>query len=812
MRTTNIHEAPAFRLALLLILGIIAGTIVPRTSPWGWIAVSLLGLGSLLLASVGVFAARGSLLSPVLAVAVCLLAGMSKGIVDRQRGAGASDSTVTGRFLVVGRICDPPTTIERQTRFTLSVEGIRRGDGWQTMAENSTVTIVRSHADSVQLRLEYGMRIVLAGELARPPDARNPGEFSPRRYYEANGISLALFVRGCRNVVVLDSSGGSWLMRQIVIPARRRVLADIDRAVGGEPGELLKGLLIGDRSGIPITTRQAFVNAGVAHVLAVSGSNVAVVATVLVLLLGFFPLPEWLRCSAVAAGVVLYMMLTGNQPPVVRATIMALVVLLGKILQRKPNAYNALGISALIILALDSRQLYDVGFQLSFGAVLSIVYLYPRMNALISRLDSHSGVRRGLLWLLRLCSVSLAATLGTLPLTALVFGRVSIIGILANIVVIPATSLSVVIGFVSSFFMLLSEWVGSVYATVNSGVLRCTLAITEFSGGLPFAYVDTLRFRPIDAVPFYALLFLFVYIGRPVIARRLLVLVLIGLNLAILWPGAKYPVKTRGILRVSVLDVGEGDAMLVEFPRGETMLVDAGPRTGASDAGERVVVPFLRRFGISRIDLLVLTHPHSDHLGGIPSVLNSLEVRRVVDSGQAEGSSLYAEYLHAVQSSGARHLKVGKGDILEVSSEARVFVLSPDSSLLVRDSSGQNGNLNNTSIALRVVYGQTSILLAGDAERAAEEAMVQAYGGFLESSMLKAGHHGSSTSSGGQFVTTVRPSVVAISVGKHNKFRHPSSSVIRRLESMGVQLMRTDDDGAIMLESDGVGFAAVHWR
>ena len=208
-------------------------------------------------------------------------------------------------------------------------------------------------------------------------------------------------------------------MRSIVAPVRRYLLASIDREVGGEEGEFLKGLLIGIRSGMSPALRQAFMNAGVTHVLAVSGSNVAVVVAFFFLLFELVRLPKWLRLLATTAALLFYMVLTGSQPPVVRATIMALVFMLGGILQKKSNAYNALGLSALIIIAIDARQIFDVGFQLSYGAVLSIVYLYPIANDWISRVGASSIIRRMIVWLLRLCAVSVVATLGTLPLTAI---------------------------------------------------------------------------------------------------------------------------------------------------------------------------------------------------------------------------------------------------------------------------------------------------------------------------------------------------------------------------------------------------------
>ncbi len=812
MNPLRARRVPALRLALVLVCGILCGTVV--TVPPGLLlplAFFLLAV-LVLLGALAVRSASGSPFRSVLTVFVCLLSGILKINADRSGACPVPPSLFGSRTVVAGRILDPPTSVGKRTRFTLAVDRAASSAGDARVRELAAVVVVRSVRDTLPPVLEYGAYVVLRGELTRPPEERNPGEFSARQYYEANGITLALFVRGYSAVTVIDTTGGSWIMRRVVVPARRFVLKEIDRTVGGEEGEFLKGLVIGERSGIPVSTRQAFVNAGVAHVLAVSGSNVAVVGAVLLFLFGMLRLPRSLGSVAVAAGLLFYMMLTGNQPPVVRATVMAWVFLLGRVLQRKNNAYNALGCSVLLILGWDARQLFDIGFQLSYGAVFSILFFYPLMNRWIFMLVGKSRVMRGLAWLLRVSAVSVAATLGTLPLTAVAFGRVSVIGILANIVVIPATSVSVVLGCASSVAAIFYPWLASVYAAANSVVLHWTLRVTEIAGGLPCAYIDTVTFRSIDSLPYYAVLAFCVALSNPPLARRLLVGMLLAFDIALFWPERIAVSRTPGLLRVTVIDVGEGDAILVEFPRGETMLIDSGPISATGNAAEQIVLPFLRRKGIAAIDLLLVSHPHADHLGGVPYVLRNVRVSRVADSGQWEPTGLFSAYLNEAKNQEAIRAVLQRGDRVELGHGARLYVLAPEPTFLVRDSTAQHVNLNNSSVVVRLMYGSVSFLFTGDAEREVERALVARYGDFLRSDLLKIAHHGSSTGTGDALLSAVHPVIGVISVGRNNTFRHPSASVLRRCDADGIVVVRTDDDGALMYETDGRELRAVSWR
>jgi competence protein ComEC len=254
---------------------------------------------------------------------------------------------------------------------------------------------------------------------------------------------------------------------------------------------------------------------------------------------------------------------------------------------------------------------------------------------------------------------------------------------------------------------------------------------------------------------------------------------------------------------VNFIDVGQGDAMLAEFPGRYFVLLDAGPRTAEDDAGKRVVVPYLKRCGVDHLDLVIISHPHADHAGGIPSVLHEFPVARVV----AQHPSLASAALREFGGDGSVLIdSVRAGENLLGTSMARLYVVYPIDGQSATSASG------NESLVLKLQYGVCSFLLTGDAERDEERCMVDTYGSFLNATVLKAGHHGSNTSSSEPFLECVRPNDVVISVGKYNRFHHPSPAMIGRARSRNATVLRTDESGAIIVDTDGNSLQQVEWR
>ncbi|MCK5572391.1 MAG: DNA internalization-related competence protein ComEC/Rec2, partial [Bacteroidetes bacterium] len=507
--------------------------------------------------------------------------------------------------------------------------------------------------------------------------------------------------------------------------------------------------------------------------------------------------------AVVAAGLIFYMLLTGSQPPVVRATIMALVFLFARMFEHRVNTLNSLGLAGVIILFIDPRQLFDVGFQLSFGAVFSIILLYPKANRFISSLPLQGPIGRGLAWVLRLSALSLVASLGTLPLTASYFEKVSVIGLLANIVVVPAAGASVVLGVIAVVAETVSKPVAEAYAAVNWLILHWTLVLTMEAGSSPVAFLRTSGWGFVDTIPYLAGVALLFTLDSPGVRRKMVILFLATANLH-LYVTEGVSRENDDTLIVTVLDIGQGDAIVIRLPGRRTMVIDTGPRIRDYDAGERIVVPYLRRLGISRIDLLVLTHTHIDHVGGAGALCRHFEVGSIICGGPLPRDTALSAVglVRAPQA----------GTMLSPSPGTRVYVLSPGCLGSPGHPRGAMRGLNNRSLVLKLQFGSTSFLFTGDIERPVEESVVEIYGEFLRASVLKVAHHGASTSTTALFLDSVQPDHAVISVGMGNSFKHPSQVVVDRIQGRGSAVARTDRDGAVIFETDGEEVNRVAWR
>jgi competence protein ComEC len=788
-------RSPAFTAFVLLAGGIGLGSSLPATAPLMAAtggALLLLWLSLL----IGRPSRRGRLCSLLRAGSAWMMTGAVLALVS---GSRAPQNIPCGGLTatVAGVVADPPSRTASGLRFLLHPEWISAGEESLSVRGLIVVTLLLRSGDPPLPVPDYGDRLCMRGLLSEPPGLRNPGEFDLRQYYAASGIRALLLVRGADACCRLPGSEREWLYATLVLPVRRAVLDYIDRAIGGQEGEFLKGLVLGIRSGMSAEMREAFVNAGVAHILAVSGSNVAVIAGFLYGLFLLLRIPGRLRDFCVAAGILYYMVLTGSQPPVVRATIMALIVLAGRRLERPVSAVNSLGVAGLLILLLHPAQLFDVGFQLSFSAVLAIVVLYDRSATLLRGLSSQRRAGRALRAILALAAVSLVATIGTLPLTALHFERVSVIGLLANIVVVPTSGLSVVLGLAGVVSDLLSSWVGEAYAALNVILLHWTLAFTMLAGSSPMAVIHTSGWSVLSSLGIVLALLCLLYLGTPH-AGRMLIAALGVWNVALFVPsGALGPVPP-GVLRVLFVDVGQGDCALIQFPGGALMAIDVGDRTPRLDQGERTIVPLLRRLGAETMEGIFLTHPHRDHIGGFPAVATSLGVRRTYCSAVGRWPRRWELD------------PLGAGEFLSPASHVRLYVLWPGRPGQTEPMPSLNGN--NGSLVLRLQYGEISFLFTGDIEQPVEAYISSAYGDFLRCTVLKVPHHGAATGCSQKFLSAVAPEQAIISVGTGNRFSHPAPEALERLRDAGARVWRTDCDGAVVFETDGRTIRCLRWK
>jgi competence protein ComEC len=798
-RGTGVQSRPAVAVVLVFAAGILTGHHVPYISP----GVLLLFAGSIFIVGLCTFRYR---LFPFAAVTLLFVCGFAKQQSDMRAPASgilAGLSDPPQNVLIWGTICDRPQLLDERVRFTIRTDSLTDGRIVYRIGRDILVNAVAdARYDKSFIPLEYGDYLVVHGRVSIPPTRRNPYEPDVMRMLSLNNISALMYVRGYYNIERLDTRGNIFI-RSIIVPVRIYIADRIDTWIEGESAHFLRGLLLGDRSRIDRTVRDAFVSAGVIHILAVSGLHVGIITVIFYSVLGFFRLNRLSKILCTILGLLVFMFVTGAMPSVVRATIMASVVLIGVLVQRRSDIYNSIAIAALILLLFDTRELFKPSFQLSFAAVIAIISIYPVLRDIAHRifpsLKDHGILYAGV----QLFLVSTAAQIGTLPFTAVYFERISIVAFAANLIVIPAVGLIISFGFAMLVIGLVHETIGQYYAETSNLLLDGILRFVEFVGHLPYASIELFGFTILHGILYYCVIIVLINLNRPFYFKTGIFALLIFSNVYIYTNILQTDFNARPLLRLTLIDVGQGDAILVEFPHGEVMLYDAGPKTVSSDAGERTVVPFLKRNGIRAIDAAVISHAHADHFGGFAAVLREIEVRSMYESGQPSSNAWYREVLDQLEAKGIPRVRVQAGDIIEGVKNVRLYVLHPSPDFVQSPGDNNHWNLNNASVVILIQYGMVRIILTGDAEMEAERYMVYIYHDFLDSEILKVGHHGSSTSSTERFIDLISPEKALISVGRLNRFRHPSNTVIDRLNDKKVSIYRTDYHGASVVETCG---------
>lgn len=680
-------------------------------------------------------------------------------------------------------------------RYTLAVEGIflRDENRWQPVS--GKVIASGTQIDSLQI----GEQVVLTGELVLPDGERNPGDFNYREFLAAQGITALLRCRNAETISRQPADGFNW--RKPLQIVREGVARHIHQFSSGDNAALLLGLLLGERAELSDDVRDAFVRTGLVHILAVSGSHVGFVLLIVLALGEVLRLPRVPKSLFAGFALIFFTALTGFNPPVTRATIMALIFLCGKLIERDGNVYNTLAIAALIILFDEPRQLFQLGFQLSFAAVLGMIYLYEPMIGVLNRffaglarrwpiLDKMPDVlKRAGSAVLALLVISIAAQLATAPIIAHAFGRVPALAIWGNLPVIPLAFWVVASTTVACAIMPLWKFGGEAFGAAADFGAGLMLDFTKWLADTPGAYTDGIKFS-LATIVLFTLAIIIIVEWRSSIRRFALPAFLVVANFVVWQSAIAEPVK----MRVTFFDIGQGDAALVEFSGGKRMLIDAGPAQPGFDSGSRTIVPFLMRRGIRHLDAIIVTHPHNDHDGGVPSVLRSVRVDTLY--GGIDADTTKRSYLEQVADS----LRVPR---VALCAGRRLQQFAPVELLVLHPPLNQTTpSTNDASVVVRIICGNVSFLFSGDAELWSETQLTR-FGDILDSEILKVGHHGSRTSSSPEFVGHITPNWAVVSVGKRNRFKHPNPEVMERLRSMGAQVIRLDENGAAIFCTNG---------
>ncbi len=703
------------------------------------------------------------------------------------------------RAAIYGKITNAEIPLEDKLRFEIECDSVKTRDLILRNKFNALVNVYfkkRNNAEAKKFNI--GDYVEINGRLFKPRGKRNPCEFDYAKYLKEKGIVALVSVNEIGKVKILRKGGTSF--ESIIYNLRLKINDAINRLYGRQKRALIKALILGERRDIEKSTVNNFINSGTVHVLAVSGLHVGFIALILLVLLGRFGI--FLRSALTALGLVSFILISGAHPSVIRAGVMALVLLIAFLSGRDYSPLNALFFAALIILIINPRELFDPGFQLSFSAVLSILIFYPVFNGFIRRWIHGKYAKKFAQFL----AVSVAAQIGSLPFTLIYFHKLSLVSVLANIFAIPLIGIIVSLAFASLIFSAVSLQFASLYAITNALAIDALFKIAEISSKVNYAYFDVAKFGTANAIVYFIAVAIFFYtLVRFRFRARVVVFLLLVLNFAIYSKLLEREILPRNALSVIAIDVGQGDALLVKFPDNEAILIDAGNATKRFDNGANVILPLLDYLNIDTLRALFISHVDADHYRGSFAIVKSGRVKTIykprLDKNMKKDLA-FEDFLNKRK----RKINYYQRKAINIGG-CRVYILNDTTAAAY-----QHFDNNNRSGLLKIVYGKNSILFTGDLEKEGERFYINSYGEFLRSDLLKAGHHGSKTSSSEEFIATVKPKFAIISAGKFNKFGHPNFEVLERLNKFKVKIKRTDKSGAVIFTANGENIDIINWK
>jgi competence protein ComEC len=829
-------QRPLTHLAMALIAGIVTGYCIPcSTLPL------LAGLGFIFLHLL--FAVRKGvkpLILPLSAVAIFILGMLSvhRSLYEIPKADHIVYQINAEKLTVEGIIDETPEESTEGTTIIVAVRDIVRENHLLPAKGRVMLSLIPINGTGdtdlrIDYPLKYGDLIRFKSRLRKPRNFNNPGGFDYEKHLRGRGILVRGTINTASDIVLIRKGQGNRFKMEIE-KARDKLRRIITENSSPPEREIIQALLLGETKQIPPLLRENFNRTGTSHILAISGFNVAMVASFIIfltllvmksssyLLLRFNALR--VAASVTLMPIVIYTFIAGFGVSVTRATIMILIFLAGILMHKERDLFNTLALAAIIILLISPLALFDISFQLSFIAVASLIFVSPLLTQL-TRGETAEGIakpaclaRRIVNYLLIFILVTISATLGSTPLIVYYFNGFPLVTLPANFLIVPLLGMvTFTMGMAVMISLPLSSALAAFLVKMTSIPAKLSIEAVNFFASLPGSYVNISTPSLPEIISFYLLLIILVIIIRDKVenksaasgkaARRPLFLKLALLALIIFFIGdALYLAigqNFRRHLEVTAIDVGQGSATLIRLPAGENILIDGGgSASGSFNVGKYVVAPYLWRQRITELEAVVLTHPHPDHLQGLLYILEKFTVHEVWTTGYTAEDELYKNFLRLLKEKACIHRIMGvETEPFRINGVA-IDILNPAQALNTVDHTINFHDTNDSSLAVRLTFGKISFLFPGDISGAIEKRII-AEGRTVKSDVIFVAHHGGFTSSTLPFLQAVKPQVAVVSCGKDNVFNLPHPDVLKRFEALPARILRTDSNGAVSITTDG---------
>lgn len=696
-----------------------------------------------------------------------------------ERALGDISCYVGQQQTVIGVINSSPVLKHDKVTYNIKTLYICEGQKYKKVSGNVSLSVLRDAKNNQAY--SFGDVVRFSGKLKDPQGKRNPGGFDYKSYLLSKGISATVFSREIKKIGVYSTNP----IIKMASSLNCKISTFYNEILPENLSSLLSGVVLGVKGNISREILSYFSDAGVMHLFAISGLHVGIIFSAVYKLFDAFNVSHITSFIIGSFTSIFYCFLVGLTPSVLRATIMIIILFLAPIAERTYDALNSICLAAFIILLINPMYLFSVSFQLSFCATLGIILFFGQFRKYFSKFP---------VFLRDSLSVIFSAQLLVWPVSAYYFHKVSIVGFLANIFIVPIVSTALVLGFIGGLAGLIIPVFGILPVKISGLLLLLSEKIARFSSRLPFSNLVIPDFS-IIIFALYALLLIIAFDLFEVIRiknikhKKVIVCALIFVIVVIIIP-------FNPGLEVTFIDVGQGDSIFIKTPKGRTVLIDGGGASpyysGDFDTGKDIIEPFLYAKGIKRIDLMVFTHFDHDHAGGLISILRDFPVDKIA-YGVFSNVALFDEMKKIAADKRIKVYSLGRGDKFKLD-DVYFEVLSPDKK--------QNtiSNENDNSVVLKMTYNGFRFLFTGDLSIEGEN-NIMGCDLDVKANILKLGHHGSSTSTSEEFLSNVQPDIAVISVGRDNTFGHPSSKVLDLLEKRKIKTYRTDIHGAVTFKT-----------
>lgn len=700
----------------------------------------------------------------------------------------------------VATIVGNPKEKEYKTTYKIKVESV---NGNREYKNTYLQLEIKKANDGITYK--YGQKLLIAGTFKEADGKRNNSGFDYKEYLKINKMHGIITAKQ-ESIKVLKEKNLNIVLININ-RCNNKIKENANKLFDKNEANLLSGILIGDKEGIEKEVQENFRDSNLSHMLAVSGAHVSYVILGITYALKKVKVNKLWSNMITIVTLCCFIFLTGASPSVIRACIMAIYIIIGHMMHRKTKLISSVSLSLLIILILNPYKLFDIGLQLSYGGTIGII-LFSGVLAKKAKLNNllEGFVNKLKYRVKQLIVVCVSANLIIFPIIAAHYSTMCLTFVISNICAGPILGVIIILGFITIFVSFGSTDIAKPFALILNIFIQILMYITKICSSLPFSklYIKT---PSLSQIIIYYMILIFIYYickirkkKRRLIHRKLLRTVqnkkvqkLFIIVIILIFTSMQILKCLPSDLTIYFIDVGQGDSTLIVTPNHKTILIDGGGTEFESDfdIGKQTLLPEILGQRITKIDYLLISHFDSDHATGVAQILGKIDVSSIILTRQLEENDIYRHILSIAKEKKIKLIYVKEGDVLKIGG-IKISIIHPENKLMI------NNPMNNNSIVCKVEYNSFSMLLTGDIEMEAEELILRKNIN-LKADVLKVAHHGSKTSTTGEFLKAINPKVALIGVGKNNNFGHPSNEVIQRLKENGTRIYRTDENGEISI-------------